>query len=191
MAPSLSHEQSISAVRTALAAQRQGPGCTIAHGGRVRSSKITADVRAFFTSYCTAFIRQDAPAIAKHFADTVHVASDGGDDVSVHVANAAEWRKTIDRILEMYRAIDVGSVEATGLATDALSSRLVQARLRWALSDRAARPLYEFDAMYTLARHTETFRITALAHNEIPEYRRCLARVGRGELVKPGTGKGP
>jgi len=74
----------------------------------VRSSKITADVRAFFTSYCTAFIRQDAPAIARHFADLVHVASDTGGDVSVHVANAVEWRKTIDRILEMYRAIEVG-----------------------------------------------------------------------------------
>ena len=143
----------------------------------MRSSKITADVRAFFTSYCTAFIRQDAPAISKHFADMVHVASDNGDDVSVQVATAAEWRKTIDRILDMYRAIDVGSVEATGLATDALSSRLVQARVRWALNDRAARPLYEFDAMYTLARHTEIFRITAIAHNEIPQYRRCLARV--------------
>ena len=143
----------------------------------MRSSKITADVRAFFTSYCTAFIRQDAPAIAKHFADLVHVATDAGDDVNVQVATAAEWRKTIDRLLDMYRAIDVGSVEATGLATDALSPRLVQARLRWALSDRAARPLYEFDAMYTLARHSERFRITAIAHNEIPEYRRCLARV--------------
>ena len=142
----------------------------------MRSSKITADVRAFFTSYCTAYIRQDAPAIAKHFADLVHVATDDGRDVGVHVATAAEWRKAIDRLLEMYRAIDFGSVEATGLATDALSPRLVQARLRWALQDRAARPLYEFDAMYTLARHTETFRITAIAHNEIPQYRSCLAR---------------
>lgn len=143
----------------------------------MRSSKITADVRAFFTSYCTAFIRQDAPAIAKHFADLVHVASDNGDDVTVQVATAAEWRKTIDRLLEMYRAIDVGSVEAIGLATDALSPRLVQARLRWSLQDKSARPLYEFDAMYTLARHTEIFRITGIAHNEIPQYRSCLARV--------------
>jgi hypothetical protein len=109
---------------------------------RVRSSKITADVRAFFTTYCTAFIRQDAPAIAKHFAELVHVTSDDGRDVSVHVAPAEEWRITIDRLLEMYRAIDVGSVEATGLATDALSSRLVQARVRWALYDKAVRPLY-------------------------------------------------
>ena len=143
----------------------------------MRSSKITADVRSFFTSYCTAFIRQDAPAIAKHFADSVHVASDSGNDVSVRVASAAEWRRTIDRLLEMYRAIDFGSAEATGLGTDALSPRLVQARLRWALRDRAGRPLYEFDALYTLARHTELFRITAIAHNEIPHYRDCLSRL--------------
>jgi hypothetical protein len=143
----------------------------------VRSSKITADVRAFFTSYCAAFIRQDAPAIAKHFANLVHVASDDGRGVSVHVETAEEWRKAIDRLLEMYRAINVGSVEAIGLATDALSPRLVQARLRWSLRDKATQPLYEFDAMYTLARHTEIFRITAIAHNEIPQYRSCLARI--------------
>lgn len=150
----------------------------------MRSSKITADVRAFFTSYCAAFIRQDAPAIAMHFADSVHVASDSGDAVSVRVANPAEWRKTIDRLLEMYRAIDFGSAEATGLGTDALSPRLVQARLRWALHDRSARPLYEFDAMYTLARHTELFRIVAIAHNEIPQYRGCLSRL-RSERGQP------
>jgi hypothetical protein len=143
----------------------------------LRSSKITADVRAFFTGYCTAFIRQDAPAIAKHFADLVHVSSDDGRDVSVILATADQWRKTIDELLEMYRAIDVGGVEATALATDALSPRLVQARVRWALKDKAAQPLYEFDAMYTLARHTEKFRITAIAHNEITEYHSCLARM--------------
>jgi len=148
----------------------------------VRSSKITADVRAFFTSYCTAFIRQDAPAIAKQFADLVHVSSDEGREVTVTIATAKEWRNTIDLLLEMYRAIDVGSVEAIGLATDALSPRLVQARLRWALYDKAKQPLYEFDAMYTLARHTEKFRITAIAHNETIQYRDCLARVRSGDL---------
>jgi hypothetical protein len=142
----------------------------------MRSSKITADVRAFFTSYCTAFIRQDAPAIAKLYAATVHVSTDTGDDVSVRVASAAECRKTIDRVLEMYRAIDFGSAEALALASDAMSPRLVQARVRWALYDKTTRPLYEFDAMYTLARHNDLFRITAIAHNEIPQYRRSLAR---------------
>jgi hypothetical protein len=142
----------------------------------LRASNITADVRAFFTQYCTAFIRQDAPAIIRHYANLVHVSSDDGRIVSVTLATVDEWRKTIDRMLEMYRAINFGSVEAIGLGVDALSPRLVQTRLRWALTDKAAQPLYEFDAMYTLARHTEKFRITAIAHNEIPEYRKCLAR---------------
>lgn len=148
----------------------------------MRSSKITADVRAFFTLYCTAFIRQDAPAIIKHYANLVHVSTDDGRDVGVTLSTIDEWRTTVDRMLEMYRAINVGSIEATGLGVDALSPRLVQTRVRWALKDKAAQPLYEFDAMYTLARHTEKFRITAIAHNEIPEYRKCLART-RPDLV--------
>jgi len=144
----------------------------------VRSSEITADVRAFFTAYCTAFIRLDAPAIAGHFADQVHIATETGKTVRVQVATGAEWRKAIDQLLEMYRAINFGSAEATALSVDALSPRLVQASVRWALRDRTTAPLYEFDALYTLARHEERFRIIAIAHNEIPHYRRCAERIG-------------
>ena len=143
----------------------------------MRSSQITADVRAFFTTYCTAFIRLDAPAIMKHFADQVYVATETGDDVRVHVATATEWRKTIDKLLDMYRAIDFKSAEATAISTDPLSSRLVQSRLTWSLRNRAGDALYEFDAIYTLARHGEKFRIISIAHNEIPQYRRCFAQL--------------
>jgi hypothetical protein len=144
----------------------------------VGSSEMTADVRAFFTSYCTAFIRLDAPAIARLFADQVHLASETGKSVRTQVANAAEWRKMIDQLLEMYRAINVGWAEVTAISIHALSPRLVQARLRWALQDTARAPLYEFEALYTLARHDKTFRIVAIAHNEIPHYRRCVERLG-------------
>jgi hypothetical protein len=149
----------------------------------VKSSKITADVRAFFTTYATAYIRQDVPAICKHFADLVHISGDNGDRVTVHVETNAEMSKSIGHLMEMYRAIDFGSAEVLALATDEMSSRLVQARLRWLLRDKAGKPLYEFDAMYTLARHTELFRITALAHNELPEYRRYI---GRGAKLTGG-----
>ena len=144
----------------------------------MRSSEITADVRAFFTSYCTAFIRLDAPAIARHFADQVHLASETGKSVRTQVADSAEWRKTIDHLLEMYRAINFGWAEVTAMSIHALSPRLVQARLRWALQDSERAPLYEFEALYTLARHDKTFRIIAIAHNEIPHYRRCVQRLG-------------
>ena len=141
----------------------------------MKSRKITADVRAFFTSYVTAYIRQDAEAICRNFADIVHVSGDNGKRVEVHVATREEMRKSISHLLEMYRAINFGSAEILAIGTDEMSSRLVQARLRWLLRDKTGEPLYEFDTMYTLARHTEIFRITALAHNEIPHYRACLA----------------
>jgi hypothetical protein len=139
----------------------------------VRSSQITADVRAFFTTYCTAFIRRDAPAIARHFADQVHVASETGKSVSVQIQSGDEWRKTIDHLLELYRTINVASAEVKEMSVHPVSSRLVQASLHWALRDNSGAPLYEFDALYTLARHSERFRIIAIAHNEIPQYRRC------------------
>lgn len=143
----------------------------------MRSSEITADVRAFFTTYCTAFIRRDAPAIARHFADQVHVASETGKSVRTHVADGAEWRKTIDHLLETYRAINVAWIEATAMSVHALSPRLVQARLLWTVQDEARAPLYEFDAVYTVARNGDTFRIIAIAHNELPNYRRCIQRL--------------
>ena len=144
----------------------------------MRASEITADVRAFFTTYCTAFIRGDAPAIARHFADQIHVASETGKTVRVQVENGAEWRKTIDHLLEMYRAINFGSAEVKEMSVHPVSSRLVQASLHWALLDGNRAPLYQFDALYTLARHSETFKIIAIAHNEIPQYRRCAERLG-------------
>jgi hypothetical protein len=146
----------------------------------VKSSKITADVRAFFTKYCSAYIRQDPAAVCKHYADLVHISSDTGDRVTVHVATNEEMLKTIAHLLEGYRSIGFATAEALAVATDEMTSRLVQARVLWLLRDKAAEPIYEFDAMYTLARHTEIFRITALAHNEIPQYRRALARAGAG-----------
>jgi len=153
----------------------------------VRISEITADVRAFFTTYCTAFIRLDAPAIARHFADEVHVASETGKGVRVQIQASDEWRKTIDHLLEMYRAINVASAEVTAMSIHPVSSRLVQASLHWALRDGDRAPLYEFDALYTLARHSETFRIVAIAHNEIPQYRRCAERIAS----KPGSPANP
>jgi hypothetical protein len=143
----------------------------------VRSSEITADVRAFFTTYCTAFIRLDAPAIARHFADQVQVASENGKNVTVQVQTGEEWQRTIGHLLEMYRAINFGSAEATAMSVHPVSSRLAQASLHWALRDGNRAPLYEFDALYTLARHSEKFRIIAIAHNEIPQYRRCAERI--------------
>lgn len=137
----------------------------------------TPAVRAFFTKYVSAYIRQDAKAVCGHFAELVHLSADTGTQVTAHVAKKDEMLKTVTHLLEMYRAIGFGSAEVLALATDELSPRLVQARLLWLLRNKEGEPLYEFDAMYTLARHTEIFRIIALAHNEIPRYKQALAQI--------------
>jgi hypothetical protein len=146
-------------------------------------------VEAFFESYRAAFERMDAPAIAGHFTHPVHLASDTGGGVRLETLTAEEWRDTLDRILAMYRAIDVSAAQWGALTSDALSSRLVQARVAWSLRDRAGHPLYEFNALYTLARHDDSFRIAAIAHDEIPQYRRCLARLQAEQSRAGGTEK--
>jgi hypothetical protein len=144
-------------------------------------------VEAFFESYRAAFVRLDAPAIADHFAHPVHVASDTGGAVHLQALTAEEWREALGRILAMYRAIDVGAAHVRELSSDALSPRLVQARVVWSLHDRTGHELYEFNALYTLARHEDSFRIAAIAHDEIPQYRRCLARLQAERGPSRGT----
>jgi hypothetical protein len=148
---------------------------------------MTSSVEGFFESYRAAFERMDAAAIAGHFASPVHVASDTGGGVHLQALTAEEWRDALEQLLTRYRAIDVGSAHVRELSSDALSSRLVQARVVWSLHDRAGRELYEFNALYTLARHDDSSRIAAIAHDEIPQFRRCLARLQAERRPSGGT----
>lgn len=136
-------------------------------------------VDAFFESYRMAFERLDAPAIADHFAYPSHITSDmgAGDTVLIPVAAKQEWIGQIERLLAMYRAIGFRSARVLNLTPTELSPHLVQAMVHWALHDGEGRPLYSFQAIYTLATINDTLRITAISHNEIPQYRACLARL--------------
>jgi hypothetical protein len=98
--------------------------------------------------------------------------------VDVSVASRDEWVGQIERLLAMYRAIGVHSARALHLSATELSPRLGRAEVHWALSDAAGGLLYDFHATYTLARLGDDWRIAAIAHDEIPRYRACLARRG-------------
>ena len=142
-------------------------------------SEIRSSVKDFFEGYRVAFERLDAGAIADHFAYPGHVTSDS-DQYGIGllpVAEKQQWIGTLQRLLGMYGAVGFASARIRKLATTELSAGLVQAIVHWALHDRAGRLLYEFEAAYTLAKLTGAFRITALAHNEIPQYRACVARL--------------
>jgi hypothetical protein len=136
----------------------------------------TPNVQTFFQAYRTAFERSDAAGIAGRFAYPSHITSDTDEIVLMPLATEHEWIGQIEQLLSTYRRIGVSSARVLGLAATELSPRLLQAVLHWALHDAAGDLLYRFEATYTLAEIDGALRITALAHNELPRLRECLAR---------------
>ena len=134
-------------------------------------------VTGFFESYRIAFERLDASAIADHFAYPSHITSDSGETVLTPVVTKPDWTRQIEQLLAMYRAIGFASARILNLAVTELSPRLVQAVVEWTLQDTTGSLLYSFQAAYTLAKIDDAVRISAIAHNEIPKYRECLARL--------------
>ena len=141
----------------------------------MNSEEVPAELEQFFASYRAAFEGRDAAAIAAHFGDTVHVASDTGSAVRLELTAAGEWQAVVERLLATYRTLDVRRAEIRALAVAAVSPRLVQARVDWALFSQARHPLYEFRALYTLAYGDRVWRIVAIAHDELVQMRPHLS----------------
>lgn len=154
------------------------PGTSsVERNNRMSLSETAESLNAFLESYRIAFEQMDAPAIAEHFAYPSHVTSDTGEIVLIPIADKSDWIGQIERLLDMYRAIDFGSARVLDLAPTELSPRLVQAILHWELQDSMGRSLYDFQAVYTLVKISDALRIAAISHNEIPRYREALARL--------------
>ncbi len=134
-------------------------------------------ISVFFDSYRAAFERQDAAAIADHFAYPGLVTSDMGEIALVPMTNRQEWIGKLEQLLGMYRAIGADSARVLDLTLTEISPRLVTAWIHWALHNAAGERLYDFDAIYTMAQTVGAFHITAIAHNELPRYQACYARL--------------
>ena len=141
------------------------------------TTDLQTQVNAFFDSYRGAFERQDAAAIADHFAYPGLVTSDAGEISLVPITNRQEWIDRLEQLLGMYRAIAVSSARVLDLTLSEISPRLAQAHLHWALHNAAGELLYDFEAIYTVAQSGGAFHITAIAHNEMPRYQACYARL--------------
>ena len=130
--------------------------------------------RRFFESYRAAFERQDAEAIADHFAYPAHVASDAGQVMLSPILSKREWTSQIQQLLQMYQRIDFQAPRILAISVTELSSRLMQARVHWGLDDSHGARLYDFDAIYTLGCFAGNWKIVAIAHNELARYWACL-----------------
>lgn len=140
-------------------------------------TETTQNVNTFFESYRTAFEQLDASTIADLFAYPSHITSDAREIGLIPITAKEDWIGEIERLLTMYRSIGFGSARIVNLALTELSPRLAHAMVKWALFDSGGNSLYDFQAMYTLVKINDTLRIAAVSHNEIPQYRECLARL--------------
>ena len=145
-------------------------------------------VAALFESYRSAFERQDALAIAEHYAFPMLSTIDTGKIAVTPVASKAELSSQLERLLAMYRAIGVGSARILKLSSLEFSPRLAQVSVEWELCGGSGELLYGFQAAYTVGLIDGALRITGVAHNEIPRYRECLARLQSEVGGSPRTG---
>ncbi|MEO6349457.1 MAG: hypothetical protein ABIP53_02300 [Candidatus Limnocylindrales bacterium] len=135
-----------------------------------------AKVREFFDAYRTAFETFEAAAIADLFYYPCQITSDAGAISVVTVPSRDAWLPQLERLIEAYRSIGVRSAEVIELQVFELTPQLAQASITWRLVDEERKPLYDFDAAYTLADPGTGLRITAIAHNETPRLGAALAR---------------
>jgi hypothetical protein len=140
------------------------------------SSETAAAIDAFVDSYRSAFERLDAAGIADHFAYPSHITSDAEAITLVPMATKQDCLAAVEKVLAMHRQLGAPSGAVHDLWITEFSPRLAQASLRMEVRDATARTLYDFEATYTLARIDGAWRITAIAHNQIPRLLACLAR---------------
>jgi hypothetical protein len=129
-----------------------------------------------FLDYRAAFAAFDVPAIADLFSYPCQITSDREEIAVTTVATREAWVPQLERLVAAYRAVGIRFAEVLELQVIELTPRLAQATVHWRLGDAQGRPIYDFDASYTLADLDESMRITAIAHNETARLRALIER---------------
>ena len=132
---------------------------------------------AFFESYRTAFAGGDVAVVLDHFAFPCHFTSEAREVALTCMASREEGARTVGQLLAMYRDIGVKTARMLELTAIEVSPRLHVALVHWSLDDARGARVYAFEAAYTLASFDEVLRITAIAHNEILQYREYLEQI--------------
>jgi len=140
----------------------------------------TDAVRAFLVAYASDFQRSDKDAVADRYAYPAHVVTYDGGVRLVAVASREVWIGVVERILQMYSAMGVRHAAMTDLRVVAISPLVAQARGVWELRGDGDRPLYEFEATYTLALLDGALKIVqVISENEQPKFMAVMrARAG-------------
>jgi hypothetical protein len=132
----------------------------------------------FFQHYGDTFARYDATAVADLYAYPGFALSEAGRITLLTIESRAQWTAQVQKLCDLYRAIDARTARVLKLVATELSPAVHQAAVCWGLDDGRGERLYEFDATYTLAQLDEGLKIVVvISHNEPLRYRACVERL--------------
>jgi len=138
----------------------------------VTATGISADqARAFLEAYASDFQRQDKDAVADRYAYPAHVVTYDVGVALVPAPSREAWLAVIERILKMYAAMGVRRAAMVDLSVVSVSPQIARAHLVWDLHGDDDRPLYQFEATYTLALLDHGLKIVqVISENEQPKF---------------------
>ncbi len=97
-----------------------------------------------------------------------------GTGRSVSVAGRDDWPQVIAGLLGAYERLGVVEVVPQALEVDEPMVAVAVVRVHWALQREDGDAVYDFTAVYTLARLDNGLRIVAIAHDELPKLQAAL-----------------
>ena len=124
--------------------------------------------------YRSAFAHADADALVDCFDFPVQVVSVEGDRASVSVSGRHDWPGVLDRLLGAYGRLRVADVIPLALEVSEPMDAIAIVRVHWALQREGGGTVYDFTAVYTLARRNDRLAIVAIAHDELPKLQGAL-----------------
>ncbi len=104
----------------------------------------------------------------------MQIVSIAEDRASASVSGKDDWPQVITGLLGAYERLGVVEVVPLELEVDEPMVAIAVVRVHWALQREDGDAVYDFTAVYTLARLDNGLRIVAIAHDELPKLQAAL-----------------
>jgi len=129
--------------------------------------------------YRSAFSRADLQALMDCFSFPLQVISADRAGASVSVAGAENWPDVLQRLLDAYERLGVVDAAPLELTIDEPMTSVAVVQAHWGLQREDGDSVYDFSAVYTLARVDGQLRIVAIAHDELPALQAAIRMASR------------
>lgn len=130
--------------------------------------------RELIEQYRSAFTGGDVDALLDCFSFPLQVVTITKDQVSVSSAGTEDWPHVLKELSNTYQRLSVAEPVPLSVEVTEPIAGVAFVRVHWALQRANGDRVYDFKAVYTLARTDSRYRIVAIAHDELPKLRTAI-----------------